>query len=314
MKVSIHQKHLSCNIQNTYDYLKTKSMHTKTNSTVTLKNLKTSRNLKQSQSDMIKNNSTGSLFGSGHKLIRNKKLIIENQLKLPKLDYLVTGYKAPTISSIENNIKNKIKIIRRESGIDTINIERILQKEKDDRRRKSLICYEPAFEDEDIEDIMNVDPSNVLSQRKGYTIHQIVRKIIEQEKGINDDYEEEDVKKQLDMQNIKTQLMEIHNAPKERRASIVDSLHHNIRKEKYSNSRYYKTVKDAKTQLIQKKILNNKDCSVFSKLYLLNNNPLFTINNKISYQYTLSDSGLLANLYNVNLYRLKNVKGNRIMN
>jgi hypothetical protein len=308
MKSSVHLKHLSYDMNINEDFFK---MHLKMRSPVgSSMILKKIDNTKQSLTVIGKNNSSVNICKSDTKQLRNKKLIIDKQLKLPKLGYLVTNFRAPIISSIETNIKSKIKKIRRDSGIDEEAVEKAIQMDKEERRRKSLIAYESDLEDDEkLEEILKLEPSNIMANRKGLTIHQIVKRLANTEKGIQveENYEDENERKQIEIQNVKTQLKEIKKAQIERRCSVIENIQSKVRQEKMKGSKVYRTIKDAKQQLIQKKILNNKDFSIFSKLYLLNNNPLFTINNKISYQYTLNDSGLLANIYNVNLYKLRNM-------
>jgi hypothetical protein len=306
MKSSIHLKHLSYDMRGNEDFLNRHmrpSMKTPKHSTV-----KVADNTKVSLTDTRIHNSSV-ICKSDTKLLRNRKLIIDSQINLPKLGYLVTNHRAPLISNIESNIKSKIKKIRRDSGIDEQAVERVLQMEKEERRRKSLIAYESDFEDEQLEDILKLEPSNMMQSRKGLTIHQIVKRLVNQEKGIQaeENFEDENVRRQIDLQNVKSQLKEIKNKQRERRCSVIENIQSKIKQEKLRGNKGYRSIKEAKNQLMQKKILNNKDFTIFSNLYLLNNNPLFTINNKVSFQYTLGDSGLLANIYNVNLYKLRNL-------
>jgi hypothetical protein len=318
MKVSNHRKNISQDLKATDDFLSSplrrrQQVHSNQTSSVNL--------VRTEVAYMPKIRSTSSIFSksnistSEQKVIRNKKLIIEGQLRLPKVDYLVTNCKAPVSSAIDASIKEKVKLSKQASGLGQQTVERILERQRDERRRKSLESFDSIYDDNDenLEAIIQSDPSKVMASRKDLTIHQKVIRLISQDKGLpivddGSDHEElEKSRKQAEIQNIKLQLKEIKQNDNKRRISIVDNFKKQIEREKFKTSKYYKFVKDPKTQLIQKKILANKDCSVFSNLYLLNNNPLFTMNNKICLPNTLEDAGLLANIFNVNMYKLQHM-------
>jgi hypothetical protein len=252
-----------------------------------------------------------------HKLIKNPQLILKNQQKLPQLGYLVTNLKAPFFSNIEADISRKLLLSKLQEEPTVEEVVKKQREEKAMRRRKSLESFTSDISDDTerrLEEIREADPNKVLQDRRDVTIHQKVSKLINEEKGIKpeDNYEDDTYRKEIDIEGLRTELNELKDTQPNYTNEIIGILHRQAEKKRTKENKMYKLVKDPRNQLMQKKILGVNDCSIFSRMYLLNNNPMFEINSNISLPYILNDSNLLANVYHVNLYKLNNMKTRHI--
>jgi hypothetical protein len=330
MSYPVHQKYMSYDhvITGTSndDFLKKHFLST-TNITFKDKYLKTpskklsnplptmlsSLNLRTSQSFKT----TLSSLPTNRTVVRNKKLLIENQLKLPTVGYMVTGLKATNFCAAQANIKERLLQSKATQELSPAEVEQMMKAQRDERRRASLVSFDSdeseGNEEEKLEKIRQADPHNVLTQRKEVTIHKRMSKLMLAETGFKteaDEFEDSALLKEVEIENLKTELNEIQTTNKlKSKYQIVDVLCKQAEKRRVSVNNRYKLCKDAKQQLHQKKLLSMPDCSIFSRLHMLNSNPVFTFNTKVSLPAILDDNGLLANIYNVNMYKMRNFKG-----
>jgi hypothetical protein len=317
----IHNKYLSCDIKgNDIEFLRSqirKPTYSTTKNNTHTKKLALSQLIPKIKSPLKETQN----FNQSNKIesykFRNKKLEMEKQLKLPQVGYLVTNLRAPYVGSIQAVIKEKLLISKLEKAPTQEEMDKIFKEQRELRRRKSLESFISELSedtDEKLEQIMQADPKHSLQGRRDVTIHQKVSRQILEERGIKsrDDFEDDTIRKQVDIADLRIELQSIQNTQPTYSSDILDVMHRQVEKKKLRENKVYKKIKDPKTQLLQKKILNVKDCTIFSKLYLLNNNPLMQINEMISLPYILNDSNLLANIYHVNLYKLKNLKDKNV--
>jgi hypothetical protein len=277
---------------------------------------KTKRNITYSQfiNNKFKNSFTKEYMNQSQSCKTKHKTIkpTKHEIKLPQINYLVTNLKAPFISSIEAEINKKLQISKQLEEP----LEELIKKKKEEkavRRRKSLESFHSDLSDDTerrLEEIREADPYTRLQNRRDRTIHRTVTKIINEEKGIKqeDDYENDTYRKEVDIDVLRTELNELKDTQENYTGEVIGVLQRQAMKKRMKENKLYRLVKDPHNQLKQKKILSINDCSIFSKMYLLNNNPIFEINNNIALPFILNDSNLLANVYHVNLYKLKNMK------
>lgn len=104
---------------------------------------------------------------------------------------------------------------------------------------------------------------------------------------------------------IKRDINAIRHSQFKHKYDFLNALHRSVQKKVIEGDQEYEKAKNVYSQYKQKKILANKDHAVSSKLYLLNKNPYFEINNLITFPHIIADKSLLANIYQVNMYRLQ---------
>jgi hypothetical protein len=315
MSIPLHQKYLSCDIKFTDGIFRSiykKPTNMSTGGQFRVKKLASTQNIVPI-SKMLDSSPIYKVNRGYTKLITSK---------LPKVGYLVTNLKAPHAGTITASIKEKLNKGRLHKLHSKEEIEKAMKEQREARRRKSIELLESCLNDseEKFEDIMNSDPHKVLQDRKEGTIYQKANRLINVERGRStqfDDYEDETIRKQVEIANVKSELQEIQNTQNTEATysdEVLGTLHRQVQTKKTRENKYYRFVKDPRTQLMQKKILSTSDCSIFSKLYLLNKNPLLEINEMISLPYILTDSDLLANVHHVNMYKMKNMKDKYIKN
>jgi hypothetical protein len=108
----------------------------------------------------------------------------------------------------------------------------------------------------------------------------------------------EDIQKELD--NIKQSEFPD-------KYGYLNALHRKVQNSYKKKDAKYKNAKDVYSQYKQRKILNKYDYAISSNLYVMNQNPMFQINNSIAFPIYLKDAGILGNVYDVNMYNLKSL-------
>jgi hypothetical protein len=234
-------------------------------------------------------------------IYRNKKLSMKQELKLPKVGYCVKNLKAPIMMTINNNIKKQIKnsdynkTETKEEG--TISLLDYSNSSCDDSGAADE-------SDSKIEDIICNSPAIKLAMKRDQTIYKKAQ--IETFKLLNDDdFEDDDIKKQAEILEAKKEINELKFGKPKKKYSILNTLHKEQTNKLKKNNTEYRELKDPAVQVKLKRIINTKEHTIFSRLYVLNNNPVFTLNGMTSYPFILNDTNMLANVYNVNLYKLR---------
>jgi hypothetical protein len=236
---------------------------------------------------------------------------------LPTKGYLITSIKAPNVNAITATIKEKLN----KSRLQNANVEKEKASKEclEDIKMKSIELQRANVPDDDNHDnhderlkaIINSNPNKVLQERKNNTIYLKANQLINGLREI--DYEDETIRRQIELAELKTELQEIQIKEKSfSEDHVLKNLHKQAVSKKLKEDKYYKFVKDPRTQLLQRRVLNTSDCVIFSKLYMVNTNPLLQINEMVSLPYILNDANLLANVQHVNMYRLKNMRANFI--
>ena len=95
------------------------------------------------------------------------------------------------------------------------------------------------------------------------------------------------------------------NKIKTKKFDILNTLHREHANRLKKSSVQYRELKDPATQVKLKRIINTNEPTIFSRLHVLNNNPVFTLNGMSSYPFILKDTAILAGVYNINLYKLR---------
>jgi hypothetical protein len=233
---------------------------------------------------------------------RNKKLSMEQELNLPRVGYCVKNIKVPVMMTINNNIKKQIK-----------NSDYIRTETKEERTMSMLdysnsscddSCVGDDVADSKIDDIICNSANMKLAMKRDQTIYKKAK--IETFKLQNDDdFEDDTIKKQAEILEAKKEINDIKFGKLKSRYSILNTLHKEETNKLKRNNTEYRELKDPAVQVKMKRIINTKEPTIFSKLYVLNNNPVFTLNGMTSYPFILNDTLMLANVYNVNLYKLR---------
>jgi hypothetical protein len=108
-------------------------------------------------------------------------------------------------------------------------------------------------------------------------------------------------------ENIQKELEKIRNSQFTHKYDFLNALHKKVQNSFKRKSAEYKNVKDVYSQYKQRKILDKYDYAVSSNLYVMNQNPMFQINNDIAFPVYLEDPNILGNVYDVNMYNLRNL-------
>lgn len=124
-------------------------------------------------------------------------------------------------------------------------------------------------------------------------------------KTIDRDQEFEIRVKKKEIKNLKNESDRLSNNQFGKEHEYLNALFHKVEKDHLRKDETYRKLKDAYEKYKMRNILNDKDFSMNSKLYVLNKNPLFQINNMTSFPNLVEDSNILANIYNINMYRLE---------
>ena len=107
---------------------------------------------------------------------------------------------------------------------------------------------------------------------------------------------------------LKRELKNLQNLKFTHKIDFLNDLHKNIEFKVRSQDEEYSKCKDVFVQYKHNKLLENKNYTIASKLNLINNNPFFEINNKISFPQMIEDKKFLSNIYKINLQRMKDIQ------
>jgi len=114
------------------------------------------------------------------------------------------------------------------------------------------------------------------------------------------------VKTTNEINKIKNQLIKIRKSKFDYKNDFLNDIHKNLQKKACEINEDYENCKDILLQYRQEKILEKKEYKIFTKLHIKNRNPIFQINNMITFPEMINDPVLLADIYNINMYKMEN--------
>jgi hypothetical protein len=239
--------------------------------------------------------------------MRNSKLSMEQELKLPKVGYIVKNFKAPIMMTINRNIKRKVqksKYNLTEQNENQNNIEY----SNDECNTSS----DSDIVDSELEDIITHSPAFKIALRRDQTIHKRAEMTFKlNNHKISDDYEDETIKKQLEIIEAKKEIDEVKFNNKKTKYSILNDLYKEESNKLKKNNKKYRDLKEPISQVKVKRMMSTNDSYIFSRLSVLNNNPILTFNGISSYPHVLRDTAIMSGVYNVNLYKQKSMNENK---
>jgi hypothetical protein len=256
------------------------------------------------------------------RVIRNSKLFLKDKIFSPRTyEYTVDKFKVPEIAWADCKIKEKVahaemKRNKLQSGSEVIESLGNDEEYKEDNADSSDSeqndkLSSSNFSRSRVEKQINEDDdfSNILDKHKD----SVFQKILNEKSGIDSDinyynYDKDiKIKTKAEVQRMRRELGDIRRSQFDNQNDFLNALHKKVQKEAFRKSMDYQNLKEVFTQYKQKKILDNQDCSISSKLYLINKNPLFEINTNVKFPHFISDADVLAGIYNINMYKLGNM-------
>lgn len=123
---------------------------------------------------------------------------------------------------------------------------------------------------------------------------------------------EPNLKTKTEINKIKKKINEIKKKRFDFKSEFLNDVHKRLQKKAFELNPDYQSTKDVLHKYKQEKILEKYDFNISSRLYLQNRNPIFQVNNMISFPQMIDDPVFLANIYNVNMYKLETSAKNKI--
>jgi hypothetical protein len=252
-------------------------------------------------------------------IIRNKKLAIENEQIFPRNEYKMTNI------TPNDFYKTQIRIQRKLNKLSMELVDTKGEKEEDSNRnlikrasqesiksQRTIRSQETIdnLQTEDLEKLRKSIPT-VLNPNRNLCIR--LKDSLKENPGNNVAIESDRSRKDLnqiqnEIRNIrKSQFSELDKKIKFQSSPEIKDLMKNIKNKHLRKSIAYKESKDIYEQYKQHMLLKKEDFARGSKLYMLNNNPIFQINNQISVPLMLGDSQIMADLFAVNMFKLDHV-------
>jgi len=123
---------------------------------------------------------------------------------------------------------------------------------------------------------------------------------------------EPNIKTKTEIGKIKNKINDLKKKRYDFKNEYLNDVHKRLEKKAFEINPDYQSTKDIYLKYRQEKVLQKPDFSIASRLYLHNRNPIFQINNMISFPLMIDDPAFLANIYNVNMYKIETAVKNKI--
>jgi len=123
---------------------------------------------------------------------------------------------------------------------------------------------------------------------------------------------EPNVKTKNEISKIKNDINALKKKRFDFKNEFLNDVHKRLQKKAFEINPDYESTKDIFLKYRQEKILEKSQFTLSSRLYLQNRNPIFQINNMISFPLMIDDPVFLANIYNVNMFKMENTAKNKI--
>ena len=255
--------------------------------------------------------------------IRNKRLFINQAINLPKINYKVNSkIKPPEIRNSENKIKELVhknlmktlvspnKSIHETDENSQITFENNTKSDLSEVEQNLITETLVRELDEDgtikhlqkLKKQMNKFDLQIKNKKDNSSKENSVAS------SISSDYDQHiEIKTKKDIQNLKKSIIDIRKSENIPPAyPVLSELHRKIQNSYFENDKNYKNLKNIFSQYKRSLILDrNYENKNYGKLYLLNKNSLFQINNCVSYPMMMQDSNILAKIYNLNTHKLE---------
>ena len=123
---------------------------------------------------------------------------------------------------------------------------------------------------------------------------------------------EHNFKTNSEINKIKNELNNLRKSRFDFKSNYLNDIHKKLEKKAFEINPDYQNTKDVYAKYQQDKIIDKKDFRLSSRLYMMNRNPIFQINNMISFPNMINDPIFLANIYNVNMFKIESSTNKKI--